>query len=154
MKSFHDTLKIEDAICPAECFLCQEKCQGRNTDTRGTGIKAVHLPELGFHAAMTCNQCGEPACEENCPTGAITKDADSGVVRVNQTKCLGCGLCSLVCPYGGIDYNADSRQAVKCDLCVHRLADNKRPACMSVCPTGCIHFGEKKSIAAVFENKT
>jgi Fe-S-cluster-containing dehydrogenase component len=41
--------------------------------------------------------------------------------------------------------------AIKCDLCIERLLDNKRPACMSVCPTGCIHFAEKKNIAAVFE---
>ncbi|MGD9033037.1 MAG: hypothetical protein PVH02_10265, partial [Desulfobacteraceae bacterium] len=84
MKSFYDTLKIEDAVCPADCFLCQEKCQDKNKG--GTGIKAVHLPGIGFHSAITCNQCGEPACEENCPTGAITKDPDNGVVRINEAK--------------------------------------------------------------------
>jgi phenylglyoxylate dehydrogenase beta subunit len=128
MKSFHDTLKIEDATCPVDCFLCQEKCVDKNRDTGGTGIKAVHLPGMAFHSAMTCNQCGEPACEENCPTGAISKDPDNGIVRINQTKCLGCGLCSLVCAYGGIDYNADSRQAVKCDLC------DGAPECVDACP--------------------
>ena len=43
MKSFHDTLKIEDATCPADCFLCQEKCEAKNKETGGTGIRAVHL---------------------------------------------------------------------------------------------------------------
>jgi Fe-S-cluster-containing dehydrogenase component len=46
----------------------------------------------------------------------------------------------------------DQREvAVKCDLCLHRLIENKQPACISVCPTGCIYLGGKKSIAAVFE---
>jgi Fe-S-cluster-containing dehydrogenase component len=41
--------------------------------------------------------------------------------------------------------------AVKCDFCAERLKHLKQPACMSVCPNGCIHFAEKKNIAAVFE---
>jgi len=46
----------------------------------------------------------------------------------------------------------DKREiGIKCDLCLHRLAENKKPACMSVCPTGCISLGGQKSIAAVFE---
>jgi len=32
-----------------------------------------------------------------------------------------------------------------------RLAQGEEPACMGVCPIRCIHFGEGKSIAAVFE---
>ena len=31
------------------------------------------------------------------------------------------------------------------------LDDGNTPACLSICPTGCIRQGEKKSIAAVFE---
>jgi formate dehydrogenase iron-sulfur subunit len=41
--------------------------------------------------------------------------------------------------------------AAKCDLCIHRLAEGNLPACMSVCPTGCIGFGGQKNIASVFE---
>ena len=142
MKAFYDTLKIEEASCPAECSLCQQTCKDRISDTIPgcSGIKALHLPEKRFHRAITCNQCGEPACEENCPTGAITKDPDDGIVRINQDKCLGCGLCSLVCPYGGIQVNAETRQVFKCDLC------SGDPECVNACPEGIISFMRSREI--------
>ncbi len=140
MKSFYDTLKIEDALCPADCFLCQEKCQDKHKDMGGSGIKAVHLPSVGFHSAITCNQCGEPACEENCPTGAIKKSPDDGIVRINQAKCLGCGLCSLVCPYGGIDYQAHEKRVFKCDLC------DGDPQCVDACPEGFISLLKSRQV--------
>ena len=51
-----------------------------------------------------------------------------------------------------MQFDDEREVAVKCDLCIDRLEDGKMPACMSVCPTGCIRLGEKKSIAAVFEH--
>ena len=140
MKSFYDTLKIEEACCPAGCLFCQDKCLDKNKDRSCSGIRAVHLPDVEFHSALTCNQCGEPACEENCPTGAITKDPDDGIVRINQAKCLGCGLWSLVCPYGGIAYNAGTRQAFKCDLC------DGDPQCVDACPEGVISFIKTRDV--------
>ena len=134
MKAFYDTIKIEESVCPDDCTLCEETCREKNKDVSPgcSGIRAVHLPEVKFHRAIACNQCGEPACEENCPTGAIRKELDDGIVRINQAKCLGCGLCSLVCPYGGIHYNPETRQVFKCDLC------SGDPECVNACPEGLI----------------
>lgn len=140
MKSFYDTLKIEDALCPADCLLCQETCVQRNEDKNCSGIQAIHLPEVEYHSAITCNQCGEPVCEENCPTGAITKDPENGIVKINETKCLGCGLCSLVCPYGGIHYNAEMRKTFKCDLC------DGDPQCVHACPEGLVSFMKGRQV--------
>jgi Fe-S-cluster-containing dehydrogenase component len=41
--------------------------------------------------------------------------------------------------------------AIKCNLCLERLEHEKKPACLSVCPTGCITMGGEKSVAVVFE---
>ncbi len=145
MKAFYPTLKIEETLCPAGCLRCQETCLDKNRDRGSSGIKAVHLPDAGVHRAVTCNQCGEPACEEYCPTGAITKDVDDGIVRINRDKCLGCGLCSSVCPYGGIQYNAEIGEPFKCDLC------NGEPQCVEACPEGIVQLLKSREVVQHFK---
>jgi phenylglyoxylate dehydrogenase beta subunit len=146
MKSFYDTLRIEENACPPDCTACRTRCaevkQSRNA--RGIGIREVHLPEISLHTATVCNQCSEPACLDVCPTGAIVKSAEDGIVRITQTKCLGCGLCDLACPYGGIDFHAGSANASKCDLC------DGDPQCIKACPVHAISFMKARSIVSQF----
>jgi phenylglyoxylate dehydrogenase beta subunit len=117
MVTFYDSLKIEYGSCPPDCTLCEEACaKERGSGRQNMGrVKAVHFPE--FHGALTCIQCGEPDCLGVCPTGAITKSPTDGVVRINEDKCLGCGICTLTCPYAGVYFNKDNSKAFKCDLC-------------------------------------
>ncbi|MFC1822238.1 4Fe-4S dicluster domain-containing protein, partial [Thermodesulfobacteriota bacterium] len=140
MKVFHNTIKIEDNGCPSGCSICRDTCLERESDEVCSSIKTVHLPDVGFHAAIACNQCGEPACEEHCPTGAISKSKDDGVVRIDHDKCLGCGLCSLTCPYGGVEYDARIKKPMKCDLC------DGDPQCVEACPEGIISLLKSREI--------
>jgi len=146
MKSFYDTLRIEENICPPDCKACHTRCTEvkKEKGQQGTGILEVHLPKLGVHTANTCNQCSEPACLDVCPTGAIIKNQDDGIVRITQTKCLGCGLCDLACPYGGIDFDATSKQASKCDLC------EGEPQCVEACPVKAISVMKARSVVKHF----
>jgi len=148
MKAFYNTMKIEEFACPPDCSVCRATCENREHSILNgcSGIKPVHLPEVDVHTAIACNQCGEPACEDHCPTGAITKGPDDGIVRINQDKCLGCGLCSLVCPYGGIDYNAATKHSFKCDLC------NGNPQCADACPNDLISFMKSRDVIKYFNN--
>ncbi len=136
MAKFYDTLKIEYGKCPPGCALCEEACvQAKSVDGRGiTRIKSIHAPKVNFHGALTCNQCSEPACAEICPTHAIIKSESDGVVRVNEDRCVGCGLCTLACPYGGIYYSHDTVKSVKCDMC------DGDPACVKACPYRVLEF--------------
>jgi Fe-S-cluster-containing dehydrogenase component len=117
--TFYDTLTIEEIPCPPDCVACRKRSskvkQGKSSE--GIGIGEINIPEINVHIANVCNQCSEPACLDVCPTGAITKSAADGIVRINETKCLGCGLCDLACPYGGIDFHPGSEKASKCNLC-------------------------------------
>ena len=94
---------------------------------------------------VTCQQCERPACLRACPVypKAISKDALTGVVSIDENRCTGCGECALSCPYGAIGYNADQHHAVKCDLCADRRARDLGPACAFVCPTRAISFGNR-----------
>ena len=48
---------------------------------------------FNYHLAISCNHCDNPACVENCPTGAMQKDAETGLVNSNPEVCIGCGTC-------------------------------------------------------------
>ncbi len=142
MKTFCDTIKIEENACPPDCSVCQERCVEVKQEIYPgcTGVKVIHIPEVNFHTAVICNQCAEPACAEVCPTGAITKSEVDGIVRIDEAECLGCGLCALACPYGGIHYDAGAKKAFKCDLC------DGDPQCVSACPNDVISLIKVRTI--------
>jgi len=132
MSTFNESLRVLDMECPPGCKACEEVC-ARQACGNGSGsatITALHLPEAEYHRAMTCRQCGEPACEEACPVGAITKSLADGVVRIDQDKCVGCGQCAMECPYGGIYLDAEAGKSHKCDTC------NGEFKCASACKYG------------------
>jgi Fe-S-cluster-containing dehydrogenase component/CRP-like cAMP-binding protein len=100
-----------------------------------------------FMAAQACMHCIDPVCMIGCPTGAIARDAATGVVRINDATCIGCSTCANSCPYdniqmveirdrrGAVLTDAATKQplakATKCDLCMD-LAGG--PACQRACP--------------------
>jgi Fe-S-cluster-containing dehydrogenase component len=76
---------------------------------------------------------------------AISRN-EQGIVLIDSELCIGCRECTEACPFGAMQFEDDREVAVKCDLCVERLADDKHPSCMSICPTGCIQFVVKKKL--------
>jgi len=94
----------------------------------------------------SCQHCKNPACMIDCPTGAISRDAN-GEVHIREELCTGCGSCAKACPWDNIQMaprdarhlpivRTDSASvAVKCDLC-HDREDG--PACVAACPTAAI----------------
>jgi phenylglyoxylate dehydrogenase beta subunit len=111
-------------------------------------IKAVHLPEVGFHSIVVCNQCSNPKCAEICPTGAISKNETNGTVTIDSDKCVGCGLCTLVCPYGGIYYDYTQEKSFKCDRCLEEA-----PQCAVACPYGVLSFARSGSVYLHFHDE-
>lgn len=146
MTTFYDTLKIEENACPSGCMACVNRCAEvkKSRGLEGTGVQAIHISEAAAHTVNICNQCSEPVCLDVCPTGAITKSAADGIVRIQEKKCLGCGLCDLSCPYGGIDYQAGSKKASKCDLC------DGDPQCTEACPVRALSYLKARSLTQYF----
>jgi len=101
---------------------------------------------------MSCMHCANPACEKVCPTGAIRKRAEDGVVLVDQSRCIGCRYCASACPFGAPQFEPGGTM-IKCDMCPDRLAEGKQPACAATCPTGALHFGTLDELAELSAGK-
>ena len=87
-----------------------------------------------------CNHCNNSPCVRCCPTGASHFE-DGGIVVVNPNKCIGCGACIESCPYDA-RYSHPEGYVDKCTFCIHRVRQGSDPACVSVCPTKCMYFGD------------
>jgi Fe-S-cluster-containing dehydrogenase component len=87
-----------------------------------------------------CNHCSNPPCVGCCPTGA-SHVHDGGVVLVEHDKCIGCKACIASCPYDARFVHPEG-YVDKCTFCIHRVEKGQNPACVSVCPTHCMHFGD------------
>ena len=131
------------------CHACEVACKQEHG--LGVGPRLVKVLEKSpDYIPIYCHHCAKAPCQKACPVEAISRN-EQGIVLIDDDICIGCRECLEACPFGAMQFEDQREVAVKCDLCLHRLAENKQPACLSVCPTGCISLGGKKSIAAVFE---
>lgn len=94
-----------------------------------------------FYLARMCNHCTKPACLEACPTQAIYKREQDGIVLVDQTKCKGHRHCVEACPYKAIYFNPVSQTSEKCIMCFPRVEQGIAPACNRQCPGRVRCFG-------------
>lgn len=103
---------------------------------------------FSYYTSLTCCHCDEPACVANCPTGAMKKDPETGIVNNDKEVCIGCMTCEKSCPYGH-PVQLDDRLSHKCVLCSDENAEGvPDPACAKACPVRALEFGE---IAALRE---
>ena len=80
-----------------------------------------------------CNHCLNPACVAGCPSGAIYKRGEDGIVLINQKKCRAWRMCITACPYKKTYFNWNTGKSEKCILCYPRLETGQIPACMHTC---------------------
>lgn len=130
------------------CKTCQVSCKDEKDLDLGPKFRRVY--EFGggswqkqdgiwqqnvysYYLSISCNHCSNPTCVEGCPTGAMHKRAEDGLVVVDQTVCVGCRYCELRCPYGAPQYDEKKKLMSKCDGCYERVAKGMKPVCVESC---------------------
>ncbi|HEY9869184.1 MAG TPA: nitrate reductase subunit beta, partial [Candidatus Obscuribacterales bacterium] len=86
-----------------------------------------------FYLPRICNHCANPSCVASCPSGALYKRGEDGIVLINQEVCKGWRACVAACPYKKIYYNWKTGKSEKCILCYPRLEAGQPPACFQSC---------------------
>ncbi len=139
---------VKENVCIG-CKLCEVYCRLQHSKT-GNLIKAhrqesprpisrVRVDESGIVSlSVRCQQCDDAPCLRACLTGALQRDPATGIVKVDEKRCIGCGTCSLVCPLGVPKLDLSAKKMVKCDLC----QGEEIPACVANCPNEALIFTE------------
>ena len=86
-----------------------------------------------YYLPRICNHCLNPACVASCPSGAIYKRGEDGVVLIDQNVCKAWRMCVTACPYKKTYYNWSTGKSEKCLLCFPRIEVGEAPACMHSC---------------------
>jgi nitrate reductase beta subunit len=86
----------------------------------------MYLPRL-------CEHCLNPACVAACPSGAVYKREEDGIVLIDQDKCRGWRMCVSACPYKKIYYNYVSGKSEKCIFCYPRIEAGQPTVCSETC---------------------
>ena len=97
------------------------------------------------YLASPCYHCAVPECVPACPVNAISKGEEDGIVIVDREACLGkdnCELCLEACPYDAPQFGAEENAKMqKCDFCIERWPEGKKPICVDACPTRAMDAG-------------
>lgn len=122
-------------LCEVHCIVAHSKSKdivrAFNEETPRALSRILVEESRPLTFALQCRHCEEPVCVYACITGAMTKDPETGAVNHDKEKCVGCWMCVMVCPYGGIQRDERTKKAAsKCDLCL----ELDEPACVAACP--------------------
>lgn len=138
------------------CKTCQVSCKDKNdldlgllwrrTYKYGGGSfqetsKGVYTNNIfAYYVSISCNHCNTPVCVKSCPTGAMHKNKDNGLVTIESSLCIGCSSCAKACPYDAPQLDNQRKVMTKCDGCMDRLEAGLRPICVDSCPQRAIDF--------------
>lgn len=139
-------MTVDERLC-VTCNACVLACKTENDVPTGAArcwtaqLESGVFPRLSVETrSERCNHCEAAPCVTACPTRASHYEA-GGIVAVDPAKCVGCKVCTLACPYEARYLHPDG-YVDKCSFCSHRVRDGKKPACVDVCPTGALAFGD------------
>ncbi|MEW6142883.1 MAG: 4Fe-4S dicluster domain-containing protein [Chloroflexota bacterium] len=147
------------------CYTCTVACKdwhdipaGPASWMRVSTIERGKFPDV-FVAffAQPCYHCAHPACVEVCPVDAAIKRDEDGIVVVDQEKCLGkdkCSACKDACPWGVPQFRAENAKMEKCDLCLERWAEGKKPICVEGCPMYALDAGPMEEMKTKYGTGT
>ncbi len=119
------------------CRECETSCATISefrTESSKPRVKTITWDLEGWGVSISCQHCQDPPCMNVCPKVAIYRDEEFNRVMVDYEKCIGCKMCMAACPFGAMDFDAELKRIIKCDLC------DGDPMCAKLCAYGAISY--------------
>ena len=145
------------------CYTCIVACKDWHDIPAGpaswvhiTATEKGTFPDVSLsYLFSSCLHCAEPICIKACPVDAITKRQEDGIVVVDREVCIGgekCKFaCRTACPYDVPQFEAEPNPKMqKCDLCLERWSENKKPICVDACPMRALDAGPLDELKAEY----
>ncbi|KZX10111.1 4Fe-4S dicluster domain-containing protein [Methanobrevibacter filiformis] len=111
-----EKIVVQQDLCDG-CLDCEQACFGLHGSSR------INIREVeDSYYPILCQQCADAPCVTICPTESMEQDG------VDSDKCIACGLCMMVCPFGAV--KIENKIAQKCNRCRDR---EDGPACIKAC---------------------
>lgn len=167
---------IDTTVCTA-CRACQVACKqwhdlpAEQTENRGSyqnpkdlsfqTYKLVRMEETAIDGQLRwlffpdqCRHCLEPPCqyEADDPRAIFTDEATGAVLYTAWTREADAESVIQSCPYD-IPRKGPNGVLAKCDMCIDRVTNGLQPACVKVCPTGAMNFGERGAMLELAEQR-
>jgi Fe-S-cluster-containing dehydrogenase component len=140
-------IKLDPQRC-ISCRACEAHCKvyKRASKSVRLGLLATVGPlKIDGQVSTTsgfrpCFHCNTPWCVAVCPTGAMLKREEDGLVVVRAELCVGCKACIEACPWQAPQWDESARKVVKCDYCRERVEQGFDPACVTGCTAHALSF--------------
>lgn len=151
-------LIVADAERCMACRTCELSCAvGRASISKNLIEAAREAPQPrprvqvrggeSWQIALHCRHCTSAPCLEICSTGALQRDGESGVVFLQEDRCIGCWMCVMVCPFGLVRPNTELGRTWKCDGCFNM----EEPFCVASCPTQALTIKDTEDDSLITE---
>lgn len=153
------TIWVDIERCVA-CKTCEMQCAVAHSGSKNllTAICETQTPRNRIHVEpagknslpVQCRQCDNAPCLNVCPSGSISHNPN-GSMMFDGMKCIGCFMCAMVCPFGAITSEKQTKTAIACDLC----REMDEPWCVKACPTKALiydtidHISKEKRIKLI-----
>ncbi len=113
--------------CQSCMFACVRRQGAAGLGLSCIGIRSIGGTERGF-VVIICKSCKNPPCAKVCPSDALIPMNEGGV-RLDSSKCIGCGNCVDACILGAVFWDDANNKPLICIHCGY---------CAKYCPHGVI----------------
>lgn len=153
-------LLYDENLCIG-CQACSVACRVENSVPDEVYRVQVRMQTLGVFPNLgmqyerhSCVMCENPPCVSVCPTNASFQSKD-GLVHIDEKSCISCKYCILACPYHARFINPLTNVVEKCTFCYEtRVSKELLPACVSICPTDALTFGDMHQKESLVHQKS
>lgn len=131
------------------CKICEMVCSAVKEGEFNPLLSRIRTVRLGtvVNTSLACRLCDDPTCVRACPGKALSQDEETGIIHVDEDKCMGCGWCIEACEFGAIAMPKDRKHVIICDLC------GGDPECVEMCPQGALSLRTAEEMGQTMRKK-